>query len=70
MSNFNHTQIKTININMNAACWNPETHNILLAYDANSSVKFSIKMIKIDSEELITDLSIADTVLKQFRINK
>ena len=70
MSQFNYKQIKTININLNSSVWNPETHNILLAYDATSSVKFSIKMIKVDFEESITDVSIADTLLKQFRINK
>lgn len=70
MNNFNHTQIKNININMNKSYWNPETHNMVLAYDANSAVKFSIKMIKVDTEESITDLSDADKLLQQFRISK
>jgi len=70
MSQFNHKQIKTININLNSSVWNPETHNILLAYDSKSLTKFSIKMIKVDNDVAITDTSDAQQLLKQFRISK
>ena len=64
---FNHTKIKTININMNKGSWNPETHSIILSYDPEKSMKFKVSIVPVETEKEVTDLSQANDVLKKFR---
>ena len=66
---FNYKQIKTININMNTGCWNPETHNILLTRDETKKEGFTIKILSVDEDIIpITDFSAAANLLQ--KINK
>lgn len=60
--NFDHTQIKNINLKF-SSFWNPETHNIVLSYDPTVKTGFTVKIQPID-------LSDATTVLNKFRIKK
>jgi hypothetical protein len=62
-----HTNIKTISINMNKGVWNAETHNILLTRDTTSELGFTIKLIEITNEAMLKDLSLANNVLSKFR---
>jgi hypothetical protein len=70
MSTFNHTQIKTITINVNNGLWNSETHNIVLSHDPTSSSKIKIKLVPVYDDGPITDLSMSQLVLEKFRLNK
>ena len=67
MTTFDHTNIKNININMNKAGWNPETHDMVLTYDPTKTSKFTIKLVKVPEEAPILDITLAKEVLKKFR---
>jgi len=64
---FNNTQIKTITINMKTI-WNPKTHNLVLAHDPNSVIGFGVKMVSVNDEPVIVDMSSANELLKKFRL--
>jgi len=66
---FNHTNIANVNIKMKNGTWNPETHSILLEYDANAAARFAVKMIPVVAEK-ITDFTEAQAILNKFRIAK
>ena len=62
---FDHTKIKTININFNTGSWNPETHNIVLEYDPTTTSGFSIKFVKTEIEP--TEFHQATELLNKIR---
>jgi len=66
---FDHKSIANVNIKLNNGTWNPETHSILLEYDATKQSKFAVRMIPV-GQEAITDFSQAHAVLNKFRISK
>jgi hypothetical protein len=63
-----HTKIKNISINMNNFTWNADTHDILLTRDLKSDLGFSVKLIEISEEKMLKDLTLANDLLKKFRI--
>lgn len=68
MTTFDHTNIKNININMDKSGWNPETHDMVLTYDPTKTAKFTIKLVKMNVEAPIVDMTLAEEVLKKFRL--
>jgi len=67
---FDFTKIGSINLKFNNQSWNSETHNILVTRDPTSELGISIKMIEITDDKMLTDLSLANDVLKKFRISE
>jgi hypothetical protein len=67
MTAFNYKSIKNINLNFDKGTWNSETHNIVVSYDTDAS-KLKIKLISI-YDEPITDLTLADTILKKISLD-
>jgi hypothetical protein len=64
----NTTQIKNVNIKFNNGVWNPKTHHILLKYNPNSELGFGVIVVPVDYEAPIEDLSMANEILKKFKI--
>jgi hypothetical protein len=48
--------------------WNPKTHNLVLAHDPNSVIGFGVKMVSVNDEPVIVDMSSANELLKKFRL--
>jgi hypothetical protein len=67
---FDHTQIKTVNIDFNAGCWNANTHYMIVTYNTGSPAGITAKLVPHYQETEITDVSLAETILNQFKINK
>ena len=67
---FDFTKIGSINLKFNNQSWNSKTHNILVTRDPTSELGISIKMIEITDDKMLTDLSLANDVLKKFRISE
>lgn len=67
---FDHTKIKTVNIEFNELCWNAKTHYVVISYDPNLTAGISAKLVPICQEKEITDVSLAESVLNKFMINK
>jgi hypothetical protein len=67
MTTFNYKSIKSVNVKFDTGAWNSETHNILVSYDQETS-KIRIKLVSI-YDEPITDVSLADNILKKISID-
>jgi hypothetical protein len=61
-----HTKIKNISIKFNNGVWNADTHSIILTRDTSSKLGFTIKM----TNNINPDLTLANDLLKKFRINQ
>jgi len=69
MSTFNYKQIKTLNLNFNDKHWDSTTHNLVLSYNPKAQSCIAINAIPIYNDE-VTDVTAANTILQQFRLNK
>jgi hypothetical protein len=62
----NTKQLKEVNLKFNNSSWNPESHDIILKYDAKSKIGFSVNIVPVYVEPKIEDLSLANNILKKF----
>jgi hypothetical protein len=67
---FDHRQIKTVNINFNEGHWNAKTHYMIVTYNTDSPVGISAKLVPHHQETEIKDVSLAESILNQFKIHK
>lgn len=65
-----HTKIKNISIKFNNGVWNADTHNIILTRDTASKLGFTIKMTNTTDKNVVPDLTLANDLLKKFRITQ
>lgn len=63
---FDHTKIKTVNLNFNSGHWNPETHDIRLTYDPTVKLGFTMKLVPIE-DDTILNFDLANTILDKIR---
>jgi len=68
--NFDHTKIKSLNINLgDKYYWNAKTHNIILSYDPTTPTGIGIRAVHIYEDPVpIVDLSQAEHVIKKFTL--
>ena len=64
----NTKQLKTVTINFNNKFWNPEIHTIVLKYNPKSSTGFDVKLIKVYDEPESVDLTLANDILKKYKL--
>jgi hypothetical protein len=67
---FDHERIKTVNIDFNNGHWNAKTHYMIVTYNTDSSVGISAKLVPYHRETEIKDVSLAESILNQFKIHK
>jgi hypothetical protein len=67
---FDHKQIKKVNIDFNDGYWNAKTHYMIVTYNTDSPVGISAKLVPYYQETEITDVSLAESILNQFKIHK
>lgn len=63
----NNTKIKTITITMKNFIWNTETHDLLLSRDLNHPSGIRIKLVDLNDEKELSDMTLANELLKKFR---
>jgi len=67
---FDRTRIKTVNIDFNDGHWNANTHYMIVMYNTDSPVGISAKLVSHHQETEIKDVSLAESILNQFKIHK
>ena len=67
---FDHKQIKKVNIDFNDGYWNAKTHYMIVTYNIDSPAGMSAKLVPYYQETEITDVSLAESILNQFKIHK
>jgi|CryBogDrversion2_5_1035270.scaffolds.fasta_scaffold224160_1 hypothetical protein len=65
---FNKEQLREIKLNFGINWWNPKKANLLLHYDETQPHGFNIKIIDINDEPEVKDLSMAKEVLKKYTL--
>jgi len=65
---FDHSKIKTVNLNFNEGFWNSKTHNLVLSYDPKQPTGIVIKPVPVEDDITpITDFTQANEILNKFR---
>jgi hypothetical protein len=65
---FDHTKIKTLNLNFNSGSWNAKTHNLLASCDPKNPSGILIKLIPVEEDVTpITNFTQANNILNKFR---
>jgi hypothetical protein len=67
---FDHKQIKKVNIDFNGGYWNAKTHYMIVTYNTDAPVGISAKLVPYHQETEIKDVSLAESILNQFKIHK
>jgi hypothetical protein len=63
----NTRQIKEVKINFDKS-WDPQKSHIILRYDPNSKLGFSVTAVAVDAEPKITNFDEANEILKKFKL--
>jgi hypothetical protein len=64
---FDYKKVANINIKMTPGTWDPDKQNIVVSRDEKSSLGFSVKIVPVEDEAPIVDLTQANAILQKFR---